>query len=463
MGLSGPTCGAMNPPEPASRSALPRQLGVVSTTSVLVGVVIGSGIFRVPAQVAAQVGTLGGMALIWILGAGITLAGALVLAELCSAYPQAGGTYVFLREAWGPQVAFLFGWAKLLITGPTGLAAVCLVFSSYAATFVPLGDVAQRVLGAALLVLLSLANIRSVRWTAAVQSLSTAAKVLALVALAAVLLTFGNAGTGALAGSVTLGIGDWGGFGVALIAVLWTYVGWVDLTYLAGEVVGPARTFPRAMVGGLALVLVVYLLINAAYLYVLPIADIAHSNAVAATATERVFGAAGRSMVAALVMLSTVGSLNGTLLSNPRVFYAMAQDGLFFRSVAAVHPRYHTPYASVLVFMVLGIIGVASRTFDQLAELFVLGIWPFYALAVGAIFVLRRRYPEATRNSIYKMWGYPLLPAGFLLVSTALLVNGAIKRPLQTALSLGILLLGIPAYYGWRLLQPKTSVAPSTA
>ena len=452
----------MKPVQPP-QAALPRQLGLVSTTSVLVGVVIGSGIFRVPAQVAAQVGTVGGTALIWIVGAAITLAGALVLAELCSAYPHAGGTYVFLREAWGPQVAFLFGWAKLLITGPAGLAAVSLVFSAYAATFFPLGDGGQRVLAAALLVVLSLTNIRSVRWTAAVQSLSTAAKVLSLVALAILLLGFGKSGGGTLSGPLTLAIGSWGGFGVALIAVLWTYVGWVDLTYLAGEVVDPSRTFPRAMAGGLAVVMVVYLLVNAAYLYVLPTADIAQSSAVAATATERVFGPAGRTMVAALVMLATFGSLNGTLLSNPRVFYAMAQDGLFFRSVAAVHPRYRTPYVSVLVYMVLGIVGVASRTFEQLAELFVLGIWPFYALAVGAVFVLRRRYPEATRGSVYRMWGYPLLPAGFVIVSTALLVNSAIKRPLQTAISLGILLLGFPAYYGWRLLQSKTSVAPSTA
>lgn len=463
MGLPSPSCGAMKPLDGLEPQALPRQLGVVSLTSVLVGVVIGSGIFRVPAQVAAQVGTVGGTALIWIVGAAITLAGALTLAELSSAYPEAGGTYVFLREAWGPQVAFLFGWAKLLITGPAGLAAVCLVFSSYAATFVPLGNAGQRVLAGALLVVLSLTNIRSVRWTAAVQSLSTAAKVLSLAALAILLLSFGKPGSGALTGPLSMETGGWGGFGVAMIAVLWTYVGWVDLTYLAGEVVEPERTFPRAMAGGLALVMLIYLLVNAAYMYVLPVADIAKSSAVAATATERVFGAAGRSMVAALVLLSTFGSLNGTLLSNPRVFYAMAKDRLFFRFVADVHPRYQTPYVAVLVFMVLGIIGVATRSFEQLAELFVLGIWPFYALAVGAVFVLRRRYPEATRKTAYHMWGYPILPAGFLIVSTALLVNSAIQRPLQTALSLGILLLGLPAYYGWRLLQSKLSVAERTA
>ena len=463
MGLPSPSCSIMKQLNATQSAALPRQLGVVSTTSVLVGVVIGSGIFRVPAQVAAQVGSVGGIALIWILGAAISLSGALVLAELCSAYPQAGGAYVFLREAWGPQVAFLFGWAKLLITGPAGLAAVCLVFSAYAATFVPLGNVGQRVLAGALLVVLSITNIRSVRWTAVVQSLSTAAKILSLVALAVLLLSFGKPGGGALTGPLTMESGGWGGFGVALIAVLWTYVGWVDLTYLAGEVVEPQRTFPRAMAGGLAMVLLIYLLVNAAYLYILPVADIAKSSAVAATATERVFGAAGRSMVAALVMLSTFGSLNGTLLSSPRVFYAMAQDRLFFRSVAAVHPRYRTPYVSVLVFMFLGIIGVATRTFEQLAELFVLGIWPFYGLAVGAVFVLRRRYPEATRKSLYHMWGYPILPAGFLIASAALLVNSAIRRPLQTALSLGILLLGLPAYYGWRLLQSKLSVAERTA
>jgi len=446
-------------PQDRKPPTLPRRLGLISTTSVLVGVVIGSGIFRVPALVAAQVGSVGGTALVWVLGAAVTLAGALTLAELCSAYPQAGGSYAFLREAWGPQVAFLFGWAKLLITGPAGVAAVCLVFSSYAGTFVPLSDTGQRLLAGALLVGLSLANVWSVSWTAAIQNLSTGAKVLALTALAVLLLIFGNPSGGSLAAPLSWSASSWGGFGVALIAVLWTYVGWVDVTYIAGEVVNPQRTFPRAMAAGLAIVMVVYLLANVAYLYVLPASAVASSSVVAASAAERVFGAAGRTSVALLVMLSTFGSLNGTLLTSPRIFFAMAQDGLFFRSVAAVHPRYRTPHVAVLVLMGLGLIGLATNTFEQLADLFVLGIWPFYALAVGSVFMLRRRYPKHADPPIYRVWGYPFIPAGFLLVSTALLVNGAVMRPAQSAISLGLLLLGIPVYHAWRLWRAKALLA----
>jgi basic amino acid/polyamine antiporter, APA family len=430
---------------------LPRSLGVVSTAGVLVGVVIGSGIFRVPSLVVTQVGSVGAAALVWVLGAAVTLCGALTLAELATAYPRAGGAYVFLREAYGPLPAFLFGWVKLVVTGPAGLAAVSLIFAAYAGAFVPLSAAQQRLLAALLLVTLAILNIRSVSWSAAVQNLSTAAKVIALTTLALLLFAFGAPGRGALAGPFAWSPTSWSGFGVALIAVLWTYVGWVDLSYLAGEVRDPARNFPRATVVGLGIVVLVYLLANAAYLYVLPLADLAHSPVVAATAAERVFGSVGSALVAALVMLSTFGSLNGTILTNPRLFYAMAEDGLFFRKVAAVHPRYRTPYVAVLMYLVLGIIGVSTRTFEQLAQIFVLGIWPFYALAVASVFVLRRRRPAVP--SPYRTWGFPFVPGAFLIVSAAMLVNGAMQRPGQTAISFGVLLLGIPAYYAWRSLQ----------
>lgn len=451
-----------SPGTPASAPAverLPRRLGVFSTAGVLVGIVIGSGIFRVPSVVAAEVGSVGGAALVWVFGAVVTLCGALTLAELSTVFPRPGGMYVFLREAYGPLVAFLFGWIKLVVTGPTAIAAVSLIFAAYVGTFVPLSDPGQRLVAAALIVVLTATNIRSVALSAALQNLSTVAKVLALAALAVLIFAFGAPGEGALAEPIAWSPASWGGFGVALIAVLWTYVGWADVTYLAGEVRDPARTIPRAMLWGLGVVALVYLLANAAYLYVLPLRDMARSEVVAAAAAERVFGAAGSALVAALVLISTFGSLNGTLLSNPRVFYAMAEDGLFFRRVAAVHPRYRTPYMAVLVYMVLGLVGVTTNTFEQLAQIFVLGIWPFYALAVAAVFVVRRRRPDTPPP--YRTWGYPLVPAGFLIVSVAMLVNGLLQRPGPTAISLGILLLGIPAYYGWRALQARTHRVPA--
>jgi APA family basic amino acid/polyamine antiporter len=278
-------------------------------------------------------------------------------------------------------------------------------------------------------------------------------KVLALAALAGLLLAFGDPALGALAEPLRWQPASWGGFWVALIAVLWTYTGWVDLSYLAGEVRNPSRSYPRAMAGGLAVVVLLYLLVNAAFHYVLSLPEIAGSSVVASAAADRVFGATGGSLVAALVMVSAFGSLNGTILSNPRVFFSMAEDGLFFRSVASVHPRYRTPHLALLLYLVLGLLGVTTQTFEQLAEIFVLGIWPFYALAVGAVIVLRRRRPAV--RPAYRTWGYPAVPVVFLLISVAMLVNGAVQRPLQTALSFGVLALGVPAYYGWLAITAR--------
>ncbi len=430
---------------------LPRRLGLLSTVGVLVGIVIGSGIFRVPSTVAAEVGSAGAALLVWVAGGLVTLSGALTLAELAGRYPKPGGAYVVLREAYGPLVAFLFGWVKLLVAGPAAVAAVALVFAAYAGAFVPLTDGQQRIVAGGLLGVLTLLNLRSVAWSAAVQNLSTAAKLLALAVLAVLLLWFGH-GTGALAEPVRWAPSSWGGFGIALITVLWTYTGWVDVTYLAGEVIDPARTFPKAMAIGLSLVILVYLLVNIACLAVLPFGELSHSSTVAATAAQRVFGGAGSALVAGLVMLSTVGSLNGTFMTSPRVFYKMADDGLFFRSVGAVHPRFRTPHVAVLLYLGLGMLGIATRTFEQLAQMFVLGSWPFWALAVAAVFVLRT---DPAGPPVRRGWGYPWLPAAFLVVSLAMLINGAVRRPTQTGVSFLIIFSGIPAYYAWRAVQAR--------
>ncbi len=424
-----------------------------STAAILIGVVIGSGIYRVPSVVATEVGSVGGAALVWLLGAAVTLCGALTLAELSARFPRSGGAYVFLREAWGPLVAFLFGWVKLLVTGPSSLAAIALIFAAYAGSFAPVLEPHVKLVAAGLIVVLTVANIVSVAWTVTLQSVSTWAKVLGLAALAVLLFAFGERSAGALAAPIVWTPSSWGGFWVALIAVLWTYTGWVDLTYIAGEVKDPARTFPRAMAGGMAVVVVVYLLANAAFFHALPIDQVAQSDVVAVAAVERAFGAVGGAFVAVLVMVSTFGSLNGSILANPRVFYAMAQDGLFFRRVTAVHPRFQTPHVALVLYMSLGIVGVSTRTFEQLAEIFVLGIWPFYALAVGALLVVRgrRHGPEPA----YRLSGYPLLPIVFLLVSIAMLLNGLIHRPAATAISVGVLLLGVPVYYVWCIVTRR--------
>lgn len=440
---------------PPRADRLPRRLGVWSAAAVLIGSTIGSGIFRVPSTVAAEVGSVGAMGLLWVAGALVALFGALTLAELAAMFPRSGGIYVFLREAYGPLPAFLFGWTELLVIRPSALGAIAMIFAAYLGAFVPLTDAAMRAVAAGAILTLAAANSRSVTWGAAVQNASTLAKVVALLAVALAAFLFADPAAGALAAAPQFAPASWGGFGIALIAVLWAYDGWADLTSIAGEVRDPGRTLPRALVGGVAVVAAVYFAVNAAYLYVLPLEAMAGSSLVAADAATRIFGAIGASLVAALVMLSTFGALNGVMMTGPRIFYAMAEDGLFFRPVAAVHPRYGTPYAAIALAALLGIGYLWLRTFEQLADAFILGIWPFYALAVGAVFLLRRRRAEAPRP--YRTAGYPWVPLLFLLASLAMLLNALVEQPGSTLFGFGIILLGIPVFYGWRSLRRVAS------
>jgi len=438
------------PPEPRT-GRLPRRLGVWSAAAVLVGSTIGSGIFRVPSTVAADVGTVGSLALLWILGAAVVVCGALTLSELATLVPESGGVYVYIREAFGPLPAFLFGWTEILLIRPSALGAIAMIFAGYLGTFVHLSNTGVHMVAAAAIAVVGAANVRSVVWGAGLENVTTAAKVLALTALALLAFAFGGGGGGgSLAGTLSFEPTTWGGFGVALIAVLWAYDGWADLTFMAGEVRDPARTLPRALLGGTLTIVVVYLLTNAAYLYLLPMDRMAGSELVAADAATVVFGRAGASVVAALVMLSTFGSLNGSMMTGPRIFWAMADDGLFFRPVAAVHAKWRTPWVAILLASALGIGYVSFRTFEQLADAFILGIWPFYALAVAAVFVLRRRRPDAERP--FRTPGYPWVPVVFLLASLGLLANATIQQPASTLLGFGLILLGAPAYWVWKRL-----------
>jgi basic amino acid/polyamine antiporter, APA family len=435
----------MSTPSPEPR--LPRQLGVWSAAAAAVGLTIGSGIFRVPSTIAAESGSVGAVALVWVLGGVISLCGALTIAELAAMFPRAGGIYVYLREAYGPLTAFLFGWSWFFIRSAAS-AGTALVFVGYLRTFVPLGDAGQRIVAVALILLVGAANYRSVRLGAAIQNASTVAKVLAILLVAAALFTVGAAGDGVLGEPIDLAPRSWGGVGVALVAALFAYDGWIAATLIAGEVRDPGRALPRALATGTAVIVATYLIINAAYLFALPLADVARSQAVAADAMTRVAGTAGAAVVAALVMLSTFGGLNAGLLTGPRVYFAMAEDGLFFRQVASVHPSYGTPHVAVAIVVVLTAINASLRTFEQLAEAFVLLLYPFLALTVAAVFVLRRRRPELERP--YRTAGYPVVPLVFLVGTVAMLGNALLERPATTLISAAIVMAGVPVYVWWR-------------
>lgn len=460
-----PTTSAVHPPtsSPAQTSAgetdgLPRRLGVWSAAAAAVGLTIGSGIFRVPATVAAESGSVGAIALVWVLGGVITLCGALTVAELAAAFPRAGGIYVYLREAYGPLAAFLFGWSWFFIRSAAS-AGTALVFVAYLGTFVPLDDFGQRAAAVGLIVLVGAANYRSVRLGAALQDASTLAKVLALLVTAVALFALGEARGGALAAPPTFVTTGLGGLGVALVAALFAYDGWIAATLMAGEVRDPGRSLPRALAGGAVVVVVTYLAINAAYLYALPLPELAASRAVAVDAVTRVGGAGGAAIVAALVMLSTFGGLNAGLMTGPRVYYAMAEDGLFFRRVAAVHPRFGTPHVAVVVLIALTALNASVRTFEQLAEAFVLLLYPFLALTVAAVFVLRRRRPDLARP--YRVVGYPIVPAIFLVGTVAMMANALLERPTTTLLGAAIVAAGVPIYFGWRAASRRKRAQPA--
>ncbi|HEX5872952.1 MAG TPA: amino acid permease [Longimicrobium sp.] len=436
---------------------LPRRLSVWSAAAAAVGLTIGSGIFRVPATVAAETGSVGGIALVWVLGGLITLCGALTIAELAAAFPRAGGIYVYLREAYGPLAAFLFGWSWFFIRSAAS-AGTALVFVAYLGTFVPLGEGGQRIAAVAIIVLVGAANYRSVRLGAAIQDASTVGKVLAILVAAAAIFLLGQASGGALAAPPTFAPAGLGGLGVALVAALFAYDGWIAATLIAGEVRDPQRSLPRALAWGAVVIVATYLAINAAYLYALPLADLAASKAVAVDAVTRVAGAGGAALIAALVMLSTFGGLNAGLMTGPRVYYAMAEDGLFFRRVAAVHPRFGTPHVAVVLLVVLTAVNASVRTFEQLAEAFVLLLYPFLALTVAAVFVLRRRRPELDRP--YRTVGYPLVPAIFLVGTVAMMGNALLERPAATLLGAGVVAAGIPVYFVWQRAAQRRTTRP---
>ncbi len=444
-----PEARSIDEPAEAAEGRLPRRLGSWSTMAVTIGIMIGSGIFRVPAAAAAQTGSAEVMLAAWVLGGIVALCGALSLAEVAALYPKAGGIYVYLREAYGSLTAFLFGWLYLVII-PTGAGAIALVFAEYLGRLVPLTPDEIRGVATVVIVLLATAQYRSVRFGAAIQNASTIAKVSAILAMTAAAFLLGRPGSGAWADAAMHRPFTLGGFGLGIVTVLWAYNGWQDVTCLSGEVRDPGRSLPRAIVGGTLVVVAVYLAANAAYLRVLPIDVMAASPLVASDVMVRLVGPVGSSLIAALVCVSTFGALNAVLMAIPRVFWAMADDGLFFRSVAAVHPRYRTPHVAILTMAVLSILYMVFHTFEQLIEAFILASLPFWALSAASVIVLRRRHPTLRRA--YRTPGYPVVPLVFVTVMLALVANSLREHPEATLTSIGAVLAGVPLYYGWRYL-----------
>jgi APA family basic amino acid/polyamine antiporter len=466
-GEEGPAGGASN----AGRQSLPRKLGLLSAIAVLAGSAIGSGIFRSPAGIATKIPDVTFYLLNWALGGLLALCGALTYAELAGALPYTGGVFVYLREGFGRLPAFLFGWSELTIIRASALGAVATVFAEYLLRMLGVQNPAMvHYIAAAAIIVTAAFNILGINLGALVQNLTTGAKYAALLILVAASFLIGAnhpAQVSAVAG-VPSGL-SLSRFGLALVSVMWVYDGWADLTFVSGEVKRPQRNLPLALILGTLSVVALFLLSNLAYLHLLDIHQIGASKLVAADTAYRIFGDAGVRFVSIAVMIAAFGTLNGSMMTGPRIFFAMADEGLFFKKVATVHPRFKTPYIAIALAATLAIIFVSVRTFEQLADTFVLAIWPFYAGGIAAVYVLRRKQPDLPRP--YRTLGYPVTPALFLLATVFMLGNAVVDdvgyfsarlsgmHPVSQssgALLISVIILaGIPAYYTWIEMQAR--------
>jgi APA family basic amino acid/polyamine antiporter len=434
----------------SSGAQLSRVLGTGSIIGIVMGTMIGSGIFIVPATVAAEVKAPLLMLGVWIAGGIVTLFGALSLAELASAYSETGGLYVYLREAYGPLAGFLFGWTLFLVVDSGSIAALAMAFSSkYLPHFIPMTPALQKGVAIAFVLGLMTINILGVKRGAFFQNVLTAIKFVALLGVSVVVFLFARGSFANLSTPSASGAGAdmVGKFGLALVAALWAYKGFETSTFNAGETKNPARTLPVGIFVGTGLVIVLYLLANAAYLYAVPAGRMAGSDRIAADAMNAAVGALGASIISFIILFSITGAANGHVLTGPRVYYAMANDGLFFRKMAAVHPKFRTPYVSILVVGGWSILLSLSGTFEQLLRFVIFGHWIFMGLAVAAVIVLRKKRPDLPRP--YRTLGYPVTPVLFVMAALFVTVNALIGTFWNSFAGLVIIALGVPAYLYW--------------
>ncbi len=436
---------------------LVRALGLWETSSIAVGIMIGTAIFIVPAEITRTVGSPGAALAVWIAGGLLSLFGALSFAEMAAMLPSSGGQYVFLREAYGPLVSFLCGWSFFLAAQGGGISVLAVGFAQYVGDFVPLTPWEAKGAAAASIVLFTAINIRGVREGGLTQSVLTGLKVgvmVVIVILGYVLVAGVPAGVKSL--PIASGAGFARSFGLALVAALWAYEGWNACTFAAGEVKRPERNLPLALILGTAGVIVLYIGLNLVYYRVLTLPEVAQSPRVAADAAARIFGRTGAHLVSIVIIISTLGSINGSVLAAPRVYYAMAQDGLFFRWCAAVHPRYRTPHLALLLQGAWAILLVAMGTYEELFTYVVFAAWVFYALAGLAVIILRRKRPELPRP--YRVFGYPWVPIAFVLASTWFLINTLLEKPVEAGLGVLMVALGVPVFYFWRKKARRSEV-----
>src|SRR6266496_2242741 len=437
--------------KPTRGEELRRVLGIQDMILLIVGTVIGSGIFLVPGVVLQDVGNSIPWAMsVWLVGGFLSLLGALTYGELSAMNPQAGGLYIYIRDCFGPLPAFLFGWTLFFVVSTGSTATLAVAFSAYLKEFVPLSIVTGKAISILLIAIIVAVNVRGTRQSADLQNWTTGIKVFAILAMATGLLWFGRSLSSPAALDLTPHSGRslMAGLGLAIISVLWAYEGWQYATFAAGETLNPQRTFPLAFLLGSGALIVIYLYANIGYVAALGPGGVASSNRVAAEAITAVINPTMARLATVAILVSMFSAANSILLTASRVYYAMARDGLFFQKLAEVHPRFGTPALAVISGGAWAGILAVTGTFEQLLTYVIFVGWSFYALAAASVFVYRRRAPEMPRP--YRVPGYPWTPLIFIIAVSAMVANVIVSQPARAALGFGIVLTGVPAYAIWR-------------
>ena len=453
------------------RTELKRVLGPWAAASIVVGTVIGSGIFLVPTTMIQRVGTVQIVFVVWVVGGFLSLAGALSYAELAAALPEAGGEYAYLREAYGPMWGFLYSWTQMWVAKSGSIATLATAFFVYLAHFfaplntvfyslpVPLGPHGGPVeirygqlLAIVLILLLGWLNYFGVKVGGNVQIVVTVIKVGLIAFIIVAGLGFGHAVAKSPAEQGAIAPLTFAGFIAALVAALWAYDGWNNVSMVASEIRDPQKNLPRALIGGTLTVIVIYLLANSAYFHVLMPQEVANATRVAADLMQKILGGPGASAVSIAAMISIFAALNGSILTGSRVPYAAARQGYFFSAIGRVHPQHHTPGVSILVMCLWSSLLVLSGKYDDLFNLVIFASWILYGMTAAAVIVLRRKRPELYRP--YRTVGYPLVPVLFILGAFVLILSTAFDRPRESFLGIVLILIGLPFYFYWKKRLP---------
>jgi APA family basic amino acid/polyamine antiporter len=461
------------------KNHLIRGLTLTDTTALVVGTVIGTGVFLKTAVMAQEVGTPSLVMAAWVAAGLLSLAGALTYAELGAMLPQAGGEYVYLRHSYGDASAFLFGWQRFIVAGSASIAALGAGFAVFLSAFLPLNQVwverqvtllgqtinwqfgSKQLVAVAVILLLSALNCLTVAFGGKVQSTLTVLKIAGIAVIIIGVFFFAPSVTWSNL-AAPAGTPRWSGFalfGTAMLAALWPYDGWNNMPMAAGEVQNPGRNIPRALIGGMLVVMFIYCLANLAYLYALPFGEVVTANStahrdalpVASKAAQSFLGEYGGRIVALAFVVSALGALNGSILSNARVPYAMARDGVFFASQAKLSRNTRVPVIAIMIQAVWSCVLALSGTFDQLTDCLLFASWIFYGLVTSSVFVLRRKMPNVERP--YKTLGYPVMPLVFVLVATWLVINTLVNKPVESVVGLVLIAIGLPLYFYFKARQ----------